>query len=106
MINCEIIWIYIDVDLVATFNAAEAGLWTLFAVLVANLGRRVRGLGPRLRVFLALAFLAFGVSDLIEMSTGAWWRPPGLLAYKGACLLGIIIGGLLLWQNRRVHGRV
>jgi hypothetical protein len=88
-------------DLVKTFNALEAGLWMTFALITALLGGRVRGMTPRLRILLAVSFLAFGISDLIEISTGAWWRPPGLLAYKGVCLLGIGGGCLLLWRKRR-----
>jgi hypothetical protein len=76
-------------DPVRTFNALEAVLWITFAVIIAGFGSRVRGLTPTMRALLAVSFLAFGSSDLIETSTGAWWRPPGLLVYKGVCLLGI-----------------
>jgi hypothetical protein len=97
-LDCEAVH---DLDTVAAFNVAEAGLGATFAVLVALLGHRVRGLTPRLQASLAVGFLAFGVSDLIEVSTGAWWRPPDLLAYKAVCLVGIAVTSLLLWRNRR-----
>jgi hypothetical protein len=90
-------------DIVAAFNAAEAALWFAFAVATVMLGRRVRGLTPRLRAWIACAFLAFGASDLIEVRTGAWWNPPGLLILKGACLLAIVIAGWQLGRNRRGH---
>lgn len=97
-------WVTISVDVVAAFNTAEAGLWATFAALTALLGGRARGLTPRLRAWLTVVFLAFGASDLVEISTGAWWRPPALLAYKGACLLGIVAGGWNFWHNRRARG--
>jgi hypothetical protein len=88
-------------DLASAFNIFEAGLWIVFAVLIAARGRSVRGMTLRLRVLLAVSFLAFGVSDIIEFRTGAWWRPPGLLVYKGLCLAGILGGFVALLRNRR-----
>ncbi|MGQ0636842.1 MAG: hypothetical protein ACT4QC_19715 [Planctomycetaceae bacterium] len=32
----------------------------------------------------------FGVSDVIEFYTGAWWRQMGLLVFKILCVLGIV----------------
>ncbi len=88
-------------DPVDSFNIFEAGLWSTFGLLTAVFGGRVRGMTPRLRILLSISFLAFGISDLIELSTGAWWRPPGLLAYKGVCLLGIVGSCLSLRRNQR-----
>ncbi len=89
-------------DLFRTFNVMEAGLWVAFALLVAMIGGRLRGLTSGLRIAFTACFLAFGVSDLIEFNTGAWWRPPGLLLYKGACLGGLVVSSLLLWRRRRI----
>ncbi len=88
-------------DPVDSFNIFEAGLWATFALLTAAFGGRVRGVTPGLRALLSASFLAFGTSDLVELSTGAWWRPPGLLVYKGVCLLGIIGSCLSLRRNQR-----
>jgi hypothetical protein len=57
---------------------------------------------PRLRVAFTACFLAFGSSDVIELYTGAWRRPPGLLFYKGGCLCGIVLCSLFLWRRRRL----
>jgi hypothetical protein len=100
-------WAAEEIDLVdglAAFNRAEAGLWAAFALATALAGGRVRGLTPRLRIGLVAAFLAFGVSDLIEAWTGAWWRPPALLVLKGACLLAIVAASGRLWLHRRRVG--
>ena len=88
-------------DPVDTFNIFEAGLWSTFGLLTAVFGGPVRGMTPGLRILLSVSFLAFGISDLIEFSTGAWWRPPGLLVYKGLCLPGIVGSCLCLRRNRR-----
>jgi hypothetical protein len=46
-----------------------------------------------------LLFAFFGLSDLVEVTTGAWWRPWWLLAWKAACLLGLIAIGLHHWHR-------
>ena len=73
-------------------NFCEAGLW--FAVAAALAFKAFRGPAAQRRVlsFLSAAFAAFGVSDLIEANTGAWWRPWWLLALKGLCLIAIAAG--------------
>ena len=38
----------------------------------------------------AASFVLFGISDFVEVGTGAWYRPIGLLAWKGACLITLV----------------
>jgi hypothetical protein len=33
----------------------------------------------------------FGISDFVEIHTGAWWRPWWLLAWKAGCIVAGII---------------
>lgn len=72
----------------AWFNLVEALVWFSFgaSLLVAAL---FRPLGARLGVVAGVAFLLFGGSDLVEMSTGAWYRPWWLLAWKAACVVAL-----------------
>lgn len=51
---------------------------------------------------LPLAFLAFGISDLVEEGTGAWWRPLWLLLLKSGC---IAVFGHGLWEHLRLRRR-
>ncbi|WP_435010369.1 hypothetical protein P12x_001632 [Tundrisphaera lichenicola] len=88
-------------DIIEAFNLAEAGLWAAFAAATVTLGHRVRGMTPWLRGLFFVAFLAFGLSDLIEIGSGAWWRPPGLLILKGVCLTSLVLGVWQISQNRR-----
>ena len=55
----------------------------------------------RLSWMTATLLAAFAVSDVIEMQTGAWWRPVGLLVLKGACLAGLT--GCFVAMIRRVR---
>ncbi len=70
--------------MVRTVNLIEAILWMVisFCFLVSL----VRPGSRRAKSIAAGNFLAFGASDLIEMQTGAWWRPWWLLVWKGACV--------------------
>ena len=73
-------------------NLLEAGLW--FAVSLILLAKLWRATGRLRRVFaiLAAAFFVFGVSDLIESQTGAWWRPWWLLLLKVGCVAVFVFG--------------
>jgi hypothetical protein len=74
-------------------NRIEAGIW--IAVAAVLLAKSLRATG-RLRLILGTlcaAFIVFGISDVIESHTGAWWRPLWLLGMKGICLV-VIFGGI------------
>ena len=93
----------IDEMLETVFNACEAGLWLIFAVVVAVRFRRAPVAARRVARVMALFFVLFGASDLIEIETGAWWRPPGLLALKGVCLVGLTGCFVLLLRRERAR---
>lgn len=65
-------------------NLLEAILWCAIGitVLVRSFTTKVH---VRLLQILALSFIVFSLTDLIEVRTGAWWRPPWLLALKLMC---------------------
>ncbi len=73
-------------------NLLEAGLW--FAVSLILVAKLMRAAGRLRRVFLILAtaFFVFGISDLIESQTGAWWRPWWLLLLKVGCIAFFVFG--------------
>src|SRR5262245_61676498 len=85
---------------VEIFNALEAAWWFVLAGLAANFGRYARGVTPG-RQGALVAFLAlFGVSDAIEVFTGAWWNPPALLMLKAICLSGLTATAGLIYGER------
>lgn len=68
-------------------NQVEAALWILIGAifLVRRVMRKPAG---RVNVVgLSIAFILFGISDIVEIRTGAWWDPWWLLAWKGGCVL-------------------
>lgn len=85
---------------ISQFNYLESGLWCLIGVgLLIRLV--VDGIFSRYSKVLCVAavtFFVFGVSDVIEAHTGAWWRPWWLLFIKSGCVLSFL--GCLLWYKR------
>jgi len=83
-----------------TANYVEAVLWLAIglafgarALLKRNGWRTECGIA-------ALAFVLFGVSDIVEATTGAWWRPWWLLIWKAACLC-VFLRLFADWRRQR-----
>ncbi len=74
---------------ISEFNYIEAAVWVLVSgALFFSALKEGRG-SPYFKtaVVACISFAAFGVSDIIEAQTGAWWRPVGLLALKATCVV-------------------
>ncbi len=84
------------------FNAFEAVLWMGVAGLILWRGAELTALPLRTRWVWALSFFLFGVSDVIEFFTGAWWKPPALIVFKALCVFGIVFCGMQLRRVNRV----
>jgi hypothetical protein len=70
-------------------NAIEAVVWWFLAGCVLVAAYR-KPLHRRSCLTVAIALLLFGCSDVVEISTGAWWRPWWLLVWKAACLATLL----------------
>ena len=81
-------------------NYIEAGLWTVLGAGAAAQAARCAGTVRRDLLILAVDLIAFGVSDVVETRTGAWWRPWWLLAWKAACV-GVMLALLANHLRRR-----
>jgi hypothetical protein len=80
-------------------NYAEAGLWTIIGLVLLFASLRLTGQPRRHSLIAAATFISFGASDLVEVQSGAWWRPWWLLIWKASCLA--VFGWLLVAQARR-----
>ncbi len=80
-------------DIEVVFNRYEAALWLFIAGWIAIdagfVWIRTRKV-PRYQGVAVVAFAVFGVSDIIESFTGAWWTPWWLFVMKVACVLFFI----------------
>ena len=81
----------------AVFNHGEAVFWWVCAITFFIRAARDERRWKRDQLVLGFAFLGFGLSDWIEVHTGAWWRPWWLLALKAICLLVIVRSLWKLW---------
>ena len=86
-------------DFVAAFNVAEAAWWIGVGVALPFLP--IRPDAPRCRRALAADLIAFGLSDAVEVFTGAWWRPWWLAALKVACGATIAASAFLWFRKAR-----
>lgn len=76
-------------------NYVEACFWIVLGIVTWIKQPRRAG------ALLAVALLAFGISDLVETRTGAWYRPWWLLAWKTAFVAAILASGIILWKKKR-----
>ena len=87
-------------------NYIEASLWSSIGIGFAIAAFRRKGVaytgsGRRQCRLAALHFILFGISDVVEAHTGAWYRPIWLLLWKSACVVGLTTLYLLyFWQHR------
>lgn len=91
-------------DVEESGNQIEAVLWFVVAAVLLVRSVWARGKLRRVILLLVIAFVAFGVSDLMESHSGAWWRPWWLAVLKVACAATFLYGFRqyyrLAWRER------
>ena len=77
---------------IATFNYLEATLWFAIAcILFINaIFNKKYVVYKKVMLISCGCFLLFGISDIIEAHTGAWWEPIELFVFKALCAIGFI----------------
>ena len=75
-------------DRLAVFNSLEAVFWMTTGVIVLRKSRSVPEY-QRLGLISFFWLILFGVSDIFEVFTGAWWRPWPLLLLKVTCVVAL-----------------
>jgi len=93
-------------DFVRLFNILEAVYWSLLGVgLWIALRRRPLPI-PRTAAYLSVTLLVFGLTDVIEVTTGAWWKPWWLAVLKVACGVVIVFAAARLWRQASVRNGI
>lgn len=85
---------------VTYFNFAEAALWIVISIVLFVKRMKSESAEAKLQLVAAIAFLLFGLSDLVETQTGAWWRPWWLLVWKASCVI-VLVGTLVVYLRRK-----
>ncbi len=87
-------------DVFRWFNFCEGIFWiALAAGLVLIAVCRQKDIG--LTLFAAVAFVAFGLSDFVEIATGGWYKPWWLAAWKIGCAVSLLTVYILFHLRRR-----
>ena len=84
-------------------NYIEGVFWMTIGIGLGVAGRKTNPAYKNLALIACAFFIAFGISDLVEAQTGAWWRPLWLLAWKGLCL---VVLTCCYWKYRKVRARL
>ena len=72
-------------------NVVEGVLWIAIAgIILARTGRGTDRRRWRIATTAAIGFFWFGISDFIEVGTGAWYRPVWLLMMKAVCVAVLV----------------
>ena len=87
-------------DGVQIFNGIEAAFWMLLAICAAATGHRTMGFTPPRQLALIIILVGFGISDIWEIYSGAWWQPTYLLLLKATCLMGLTVTAALIYAAR------
>lgn len=77
-------------DITRIFNEIEACVWLAIAIGFLVYSFTATGKKRKIGNICFAAFLIFGISDIIESKTGAWWKPLWLLAVKISCVATFI----------------
>lgn len=87
--------------MVEIFNLCEGLLWLVLGAVLLWRSRKLAQPILHLGKIASLILFIFGLSDFIEMKTGAWWSPWWLLVLKVLCVLGLLGVGLSYYKARR-----
>ena len=82
------------------FNLIEALFWAGAAVGVLIFSKPLPDKRRKIAYFAAATFFLFGISDLVEIHTGAWWRPVWLLLFKGLCIGALTVCWMCYRKSR------
>lgn len=68
-------------------NYIEAIIWLIFALSFLIVAQKNSGKIRKERYLTSINFLLFGISDIVEVQTRAWWSPWWLFLWKSGCIL-------------------
>lgn len=88
-----------DDSFFTTSNYIEAALWACIGLGFLVHALRTVGHKRRASLLAGITFVVFGASDIVETTTGAWWRPWWLFAWKAGCVVALL--ALLAGHLRR-----
>ena len=93
-------------DFAFWFNLVEAVIWFLIAAKSLQIAICKDTSLRKTFLILSVTMFLFGVSDIIELFTRAWYRPIGLFILKAGCVASIAYCFFIFFKNRAEFERV
>ena len=82
-------------------NKIECILWVIIAIVFLIRSLKLNGFRQILCWICFVAFFMFGLSDLVEVQTGVWYKPWWLFAWKAACVTAMLTCLLYYLKNHK-----
>jgi len=79
------------------YNWLEGFFWIALGLFLLTTSRRSKK--SRSQFALCFLLILFGISDFVELQTGAWWRPWWLLIWKLLNALALIGFAYRYWKE-------
>jgi hypothetical protein len=86
-------------DMLQIFNSLEMYIWFVVGVMFFANGFRRSNRYKKLTFLLSATYIAFGLSDGVEVNTGAWWQPWWLLLWKVLCVIVFTVSATYYFRN-------
>lgn len=83
-------------------NYVEAIIWFIFALSFLIVAQQNSGKIRKQRYLVSINFALFGISDIVEVQTGAWWQPWWLFLWKSGCVF-IMVWLLFIYLVNKVN---
>ena len=71
------------------YNWVEIFLWCVIGIVFTARSFKSKFRSQALTA--GITFIIFGITDIIEIQTGAWWDPWWLFAIKAICVISLFI---------------
>ncbi len=83
----------------AIFNYCEAVFWVVVSLVVLIAATKSSRHIKKIAYVAVPTLFLFGVSDIVEVYTRAWWRPFWLLLWKGLCIIILVSCVVYYWRK-------
>lgn len=87
-------------------NVFEVVWWIGCGVAVGAKSLRAKPPYRKRGLLSAVTLILFGLSDVVELQTGAWWKPWWLLVWKALCIDILVVCAIIHFRNRAASGAV
>ncbi len=85
------------------FNLFEAILWFALGMILALRSRVVAQRFKRLCLVTGITFFVFGTTDICEIYTRAWFKPPALFALNASCVIALLLCSITYYKIKNHH---